>query len=444
MAYEAGVLGAILIDSSLLPDISDILCTEDFEMLAYQEIYQTALDMQTEGKPIDAMTMSGEMKRRSIHTAGTDRLLVDLMGITPTTVNAVLYAKEVKKLSHMRQIHQLLDEAKEYCTDPNSLTDMLMDRLRIIEQGKRKGETKTMAAVSSRFVLWARGEGDVDILTSGHSRLDKIWSGMKPGQLIVVSARPGVGKSAFATNLAYRAAKGGRRAALFSCEMEDLEIMQRLVSTESGVKMDNIVNRSFFGSKDGSGESVAKAVNALKELPILIDDNPAISTLDIRRTLQTEPGIGLVLIDYAQLMTPTKRGENRNLELGEITRTLKVLAKEFQVPVVLLSQLSRKKDETDEPALVDLRDSGSIEQDADTVIMLWKLDHPAQGDMQKVGVKVAKNRQGKSGTVVMYFDGERMRFLETAEEYTPKKGRGRTFEAANRYDPDFPWEVRQA
>ena len=397
----------------------------------------------TIGKPVDPMIITGEMKRRGIHTAGTEALMTDLIRLTATTGNALHHAQELKKLSHARRIRSLVTEAMEQHIDPHELTDALMGGLHTLERdGKRKGKAKAMGAVADKFVLWATGGNGVEPITSGYGRLDRVWGGMRPGQLIIVAARPGVGKSAFATELAHRSAKAGRKSVIFSCEMEDLEIMQRLVSAESGVKMDTIVSRGFARSNDDSSKAAAKALKTLKELPILINDSPVISAQDIRRTLQTEPNIGLVLIDYVQLMIPSKRGENRNLELGEITRALKVIAKEFQVPVVLLSQLSRKKDDTDEPALIDLRDSGSIEQDADTVIMIWKLDYPEPGDMQKVGVKIAKNRQGKMGTVVMYFDGEHMRFLETAEEYRPKKrGRGNGFEAYSGRDPDFPFRT---
>jgi len=443
LEYEIGVLGAVLIDSSVLLDVSGIVQPDDFEHVSYQEAYQVALDLQTSGQAVDAMTISGEMKRRGIHTPETDRFLVECMNITPTATNATIYAQELRKLSRMRKIHRLLDEAKAHCADPDSLTDMLMDRLYGIERGGRKTRAKALSDVADKFVLWATGEDEREPLVSGYGRLDRVWGGLRAGQLIIVAARPGVGKSAFATELAHKAAKSGVRSAIFSCEMEDLEIMQRLVSAASGVKMDTIVSRGFARNNDDSSKAAARAVRELKELPVLIDDSPVISTHDIRRALQTEPGIGLVLVDYVQLMASTGKSERRDLELGEITRSLKIIAKEFQVPVVLLSQLNRNKDETDEPVLTDLRESGNLEQDANTVIMLWKLEIPEPGDMQKIGVKVAKNRQGKCGTAVMYFDGERMKFMETAEEYVPrKKGRGRTFEVSNRYDPDFPWGGR--
>jgi len=225
---------------------------------------------------------------------------------------------------------------------------------------------------------------------------------------------------------------------VFSCEMATMEIVQRYVANRAEVSLDAITDRSFVQGPDGS--KAAQGVERMRGTPLYLYDEPGITTLDIRRVLQTIRNVGFVVVDYIQLMRTVERGENRNLEVAKISGDLKRMAKEFNIPIMALSQLNRAKDEYDEPGLTDLRDSGSLEQDADKVILLWRIEEAKNGALPKIGVKIAKNRMGKTGAVVMYYKGEHMKFLETAEKYVPRKrGRGRQFQSIGGYDPDFPF-----
>lgn len=230
----------------------------------------------------------------------------------------------------------------------------------------------------------------------------------------------------------------GKKVVVFSAEMSTLQFSQRFVANASNVKLEEIMSKE---AKNGAnGTALANAIGEMRKLPLYVYDHPGITLHDIRREIQRLKDVELVIVDYIQLLESTDRSENRNLEVAKLSGGLKKLAKEFKIPILALSQLNRGKDETDEPGLPALRDSGSLEQDADSVMLAWKLEVPEGDELTKIGLKVAKNRMGKSGTVVMYFDGAHMSFKETAEEYVPKRsGYGSQFQMVSGDDPDFPF-----
>jgi replicative DNA helicase len=216
--------------------------------------------------------------------------------------------------------------------------------------------------------------------------------------------------------------------------MSTHELMVRYAAHDSEVSVGAISKKR---TDDVQNAKIAVSMRRMSDVPIRLYDQPGITVHDVRRELQAHRDTGFVVIDYVQLMHGTEKAENRNLEVAKISGDLKRLAKEFNIPVLALSQLSRKSDETDEPVLNDLRDSGSLEQDADKVIMLWLLERPQKGEGKKIGVKVAKNRMGETGVVVMYFDGATMTFKQAAEEYVPQRRTGRGRHYARR-DDDLP------
>lgn len=438
LTHERGVIGSVLFDSRCIPDVIDMINADDFTVDVHREIYETVTDMYASGKAIDPVTISGEMKRTGLMTPEIERYMVDVLLMTPTATNAGLYAKGLRDEANMRRIHRLLNEAMMEHGDPDNLTDAVMEGLYGIERGSRKGKAVTLKEAVAKFTAWAAKDTDEACINLGYSRLDKILRGMSPGNLVLLAARPGVGKSAFGADLALRTAERGTPTAIFSCEMSTLEIVQRYVASRANVDLDNVIDRAFKLGE--AGKRTARALSEMGDIPLLLYDEPGITVADIRRTLQTEKGIGFVVVDYIQLMQSVDKSENRNLEVAKITGALKGLAKEFKIPIMALSQLNRDKGETDEPAINDFRDSGAIEQDADIAIFIWKLEQPHPGELTKIGVKIAKNRMGQTGTVVMYFDGAHMSYKETAEEYVPKKqGRGRQFQPVNSYDPEFPF-----
>lgn len=434
LTHEAGLIGSILLDSSCLLEILDVVSEEDFTSDTYRAIYKTAVNLYMSGVAVDPLTIAGEMKKDNAMTADTERLMIDLFQMTATTTNAGLFAKGIRSEANMRRIRQLLESSVMEHGDPDSLTDAIMEGLYCIERGGKKGRAVTLDEAISDFKAWAFCGEDAGRINLGYGRLDKILRGMNPGNLILLAARPGVGKSAFAADLALRTAKRGRPTAIFSCEMSTLEIVQRYMSNAADIDLNDILEKSFLYGEPG--ERATEAAREMSSVPLHLYDEPGITVADIRRTLQTVKDIGFVVVDYIQLMRSLDRSENRNLEVAKISGDLKKLAREFKIPVMALSQLNRGKREDDEPGLEALRDSGALEQDADIAIFIWKLEPPKQGEFPKMGVKIAKNRMGQTGTVVMYYNGSRMKFLETAEEYAPEfRGHGRKF---HQIDLDLP------
>jgi len=437
LTHETGVIGSILFDSRCMPDVTGLVSADDFTADSYREIYETATNMYAAGETVDPVTIAGEMRRAGLMTPEIERLMIDLLQMTATASNASLYAKGLRDEANMRRICKLLNGAMMEYGDPDELTDAVMEGLYGIERGGRRGGSITLKEAIAKFTAWASKDADEACIDLGYPRLDKMLRGMSPGNLVLLAARPGVGKSAFAADLALRTAECGTGTAIFSCEMSILEIVQRYVANRAGIDLDDVLDRKFKHGE--AAKRTAGALSEMGEFPLRLYDEPGITVADIRRELQTKKGIGFVVVDYIQLMQSVGKSENRNLEVAKISGDLKKLAREFSIPIMALSQLNRGKDEIDEPSLNDFRDSGALEQDADIAIFVWKLGQPKPGELAKIGVKIAKNRMGQTGVVVMYFDGAHMSYKETAEEYTPKKqGRGRQFQAANSYDPDFP------
>jgi len=436
LTYETGLIGSIIIYGDCFPHVDLIVNGDDFRNEICSEAYNAASRIYLSGGIIDPLTIVDEMIKAGTNENTVREWVRDMMVMTPTASNAELYAVGIRNASRLRKITNLLNESMMEYTDPDNLTDVVMEGLLTIERGEKKGRTKSFKESIERFKSWLLAKDDNRRLNTGYSRLDGILNGLHPGNLAILAARPSVGKSALGCELALRTAESGIVSVIFSCEMTDIEITQRFLANRTQVNLDEIISKKIMID----GQAGSKVVVGMRELiskQLHIYDDPDITVSDIRRMLQTIKNVGLVVIDYIQIMKPTEKSENRNIEISKITNSLKQMAKEFQVPIVALSQLNRTKDEYDEPVFNDLRDSGAIEQDADKVIFLWKLGAPEKGEVQKIGVKIAKNRMSKTGTVIMQFSGEQMRFSETYEEYVSKKrGRSRTFTQIN--DMDLP------
>jgi len=268
-----------------------------------------------------------------------------------------------------------------------------------------------MTAAALEYINFLTDKDDGNRVDTGFAIVDSILKGMFKGQLIGLAGRPGCGKSAFSTNIALNVAKKGKAVAIFSQEMEAYEIVERMISNQTAIPMDALIEKLNGINEEKQNflyEKIMNEANVLSKLPIHISDIRKLTTIEIKIICQQIKDLNLIIIDYLQLMFPTKKEQNRNLEISQITRELKILASELQCPILLLSQLNRSKEETEKPSLNDYRDSGAIEQDLVKSIMLWKTDV----ESNSIGLTVNKNRRGRTGDVELKFDGRYMTYSE--------------------------------
>jgi replicative DNA helicase len=416
LAYEHGVLAGMIDSPHLIPDVLEILSPDDFANPDCREIFPDIVQRYEDGKPVNFYALSEQMRE-------TKAALAKLAGGEWNRTVVTDLAQRVKAASVKRQLSALLAEAADDQRPARDMLDELIESIYKLTGRKTANRPKELRDVLAEFDTWRTSAEAKPARKTGYMRLDGLLGGMEQGQLIMLAARPALGKSAFGAEVAIRAARNGTKTLIFSCEMARLEIAQRYIARQSGVALADILRRQNTAEEM---RDIGDAIADMTPLPLLICDDAGITTRDIRRVLQSTRDVGLIVVDYIQLMRAVGNVPNRNLEIAQISGDLKVIAKEFRLTVFALSQLNRAKDEKDEPALNDLRDSGSLEQDADKVILFWRIGEDS--GRKKIAAKVAKNRMGDTGTLVMYFDGAHMQFTETAEEYVPKKrGRGREF-----------------
>jgi replicative DNA helicase len=315
-------------------------------------------------------------------------------------------------------LHQAAEEIRLFHAVQDALSecdakDLPSELIRIGQDAVRGslGKRRTMQELVMQL-FEGFSSGPTRRLDTGFQKLDGYLMGMRPGNLVILAARPGVGKSAFAMQIAENVAKAGKKVIVYSMEMKGEELTERLIANHSGVPMDHIIQHEF---EKADWQKMTDAANELYKLPIIVNDEANVAPSKVRTEALEIGDAELIVVDYVGLMESDggKRAkENRNLELGSISRDLKKIAAELEIPVLMLCQLNRDVDEMTMPELRHLRDSGELEQNANKILFLWKIDE----EQQTVGVSVAKNRQGKKGIVQMLFDGEHMRFLERYED----------------------------
>lgn len=422
LTNEMGVIGSVLLDPNTIDMPIDLrIKPQDFTEEYYRLIYESAVSVYQKGQPIDPITIKREAVTLDPSFDGTEinKVMIDAMDYIPTPKNMKVYCEALKNDSKQRELVKIVDSVEHNSLDADETIDELIEKLSNLQKGSTKRGKRTsvsLAEAGAEFISWMTSDTEPR-MKLGYSGVDMLMGGMGPGDLVILAARPSVGKSAFSGNIMLETMKRGKKTLLFTAEMPVLQFFQRFVATKSGVALQNILSKN---AKNGTqGAELADGVKEMQEMPGFIFDHPGITLHDIKRELQRINDVGLIVVDYLQLMKSTERSERRDLEVGKLTSGLKQLAMEFQIPIIVLSQLNRGKDELDEPALGDLRDSGNIEQDADSVLMLWKLERTEPGEIAKVGLKVAKCRSGVQGVRVMHFDGQYMRFTESAEEYVP-------------------------
>ncbi|SFJ90376.1 replicative DNA helicase [Paenibacillus sp. UNC496MF] len=418
MEAEQAVLGAVLLQTEALITAMERLRSEDFYLPSHQLIYEAMVDLGENNQPIDLVTLTAYLQdRQQLEEIGGVSYLAKLGNAVPTAANVDYYAQIVEEKSMLRR---LIRTATNIVSDGYAAADdvglMLSDaEARIMELSNRRSSSGFISIRDVLMEVFERVEhlysnkGGSTGIPSGFTDLDKMTSGFQRNDLIIVAARPSVGKTAFALNIAQNVGVRSRETvAIFSLEMSAAQLVQRMICAESNVD----AGRMRTGYLEGDDwEKLTMAIGSLSEAQIYIDDTPGITVADIRakcRRLKKERGLGMILIDYLQLIQGRgKAGENRQQEVSEISRTLKQIARELEVPVIALSQLSRGVEQRQDkrPMMSDLRESGSIEQDADIVAFLYRDDYYDKESEKKniIEIIIAKQRNGPVGTVELAF-----------------------------------------
>ena len=411
---EQAVLGSMLIDAECVKDVMDQLRPEDFYLRANREIFETIYSMFVYSKPIDGVTVAGEMEKNGLYNDNTRSYLLQLMEITPTSANVMEYAKIVRDKALMRAVATAAGDitamVQEGTGSAGDLLEAAEQKIYAIRRGRNAQSMVTIGVVLQDVMerlaeLTAAGGEKVPGLSTGFSAVDSKINGLNDSDLLLLAARPGMGKTSMALNVALSAAKeSGKTVAIFSLEMSREQLVTRLIATEGLVENTRLVTGNL---RESDWVKIAEAASALSRTDIRIDDNPLLTVADMNAKCRRLDNLGLVVIDYLQLMTSAGgkgySGENRQQAVSDISRMLKIMAKELQVPVLCLSQLSRanEKREDKRPMLSDLRESGAIEQDADIVMFLYRDDYYNE-DSEKRNIAeciIAKNRHGETGKV---------------------------------------------
>lgn len=421
---EQSVLGSMLLDKELIPGVLEVLKKEDFYREDHAEIFEAIIDLFDKAEPIDIITVSEQLKERgTLDKVGGLEYITNIATGVHTTANAKYYANIVEEKSILRKLIKASSEIMAISYEAAEDVNIILDKAEksifdILQKRNTKGFTHIKDVLVDTFNRLEELYNNKDYVTgvpSGFIDLDYKTSGFQNSDLILIAARPAMGKTAFALNIAqYAAVYKKVPVAIFSLEMSKEQLVNRLLCSEALIDSQKIKTGSL---EDDDWDKIALALGPLSEAPIYIDDTPGISVMEIRakcRRLKLEKNLGLVVIDYLQLMQGRGRAESRQQEISEISRSLKILAKEINVPVIALSQLSRAPDaRTDHrPVLSDLRESGAIEQDADMVIFIYRDDY-YNPDTEKKNIAeiiIAKHRNGSTGTVELIWLGQYTKF----------------------------------
>ena len=420
LTAEQSVLGALLYDANTLNLAVESLRPGDFYLPAHREIFAAALKLNADGMAVDLVTVEAELRRKgSLAMVGGADYLVDLTGIAPTTVNSRYYIRIVREKSTLRQ---LIDASARIRQDAMSQQDdvqVILNRAEkeIFDISMSRGGTDTLRHIGEAMMVafrrveeLERNKGGITGVPTGFVDLDKLLTGLHGGELVLIGARPSMGKTSFAMNICTYAALKKKQIAVSSLEMPREQIALRMLCGDARVNMQSVRQGTM---KDDDWTRLARSLGPLSATEVYIDDTAGITPSQLRsrcRRMMMEHGLDMIVIDYLQLMVSDSRNENRQQEVSEISRSLKGIAQELRVPLVACAQLSRANTQRSvkRPVLSDLRDSGSIEQDADVVMFLHRESYYNDtGDNKNVAeVIVAKQRNGPLGTVQLAWLGE--------------------------------------
>ena len=411
---EQAVLGSMLIDADCVKDVMDKLQAQDFYLRTNREIFETIYHMFVYSQPIDGVTVAGELEKNGLYNDNTRSYLLQLMEVTPTSANVMEYVRIVQDKSLMRQVAQAAGNITAMVQEGGGAAGDMLEaaeqQIYAIRRGRSAQGMVTVGMVlgdvmSQLAELSANGGRTVPGLSTGLSAVDAKINGMNKSDLLLLAARPGMGKTSMALNVALSAAReSGKTVAIFSLEMSKEQLVTRLIASEGLVENQRLITGNL---RESDWQRIAEAASALSRMDIRIDDNPLLTVADMNAKCRRIDNLGFVVIDYLQLMASSGAkgysGESRQQVVSDISRMLKIMAKELQVPVLCLSQLSRanEKREDKRPMLSDLRESGAIEQDADIVMFLYRDDYYNENSEKRNIAEciIAKNRHGETGKV---------------------------------------------
>ena len=430
MEAERSVLGSMFLDPKAVFIALERLLPEDFYAKRNQLIFEAMGELSESGKPIDTVTVVDRLERRGLLSDVDDTLYIaDLAGSVPSASSVQYYVDIVEQKSVLRALieagNEIIRDAAHSEEEVAEIVNRAGDLIYKIAVKRRRDSLEHIkkALLEGYQIIGESMQSDTGLLgiPTGFKRLDRKLSGLQKSQLIIVAGRPGMGKTSFALNIAQHVEISGQiPVAVFSLEMSREQLAMRMLCSEALVDSQKTRNG---GLTYDDFEKLAKGIEVLGKAPVYIDDSPTITVMEMlakARRLKKEKGLGLVVIDYLQLMTGKDRRENRQQEISGMTRSLKIMAKELELPVILLSQLSRasEKRDTKRPMLSDLRESGSIEQDADVVLFIHRESYYNQeaegGDITQI--IVAKQRSGPTGDVNVGWRGEYTQFMELADQ----------------------------
>ncbi len=429
---EVSVLGSMLLSKDAIAEVNEVVHADDFYRGAHRTLFEAICDLYDRGEPVDPVTLGDELEGRgTLESVGGVVAISDLISRVPTAANAAYYARIVAEQALRRrlidagtQITRIGYNGEQGAEESVDAAEALM--YQVSQHGRVSEFTPMKELLTESFELIEKlheSDSAVTGLATGFIDFDDLTAGLQDQNLVIIAARPGMGKSTLVTNLATNVAVELRRpAALFSLEMSKTELVQRVLASEAKVDSERLRTGRL---QDADWPKLSQAMGRLAEAPLFIDDTPGLNMMELRsksRRLKQKHGLDLIIVDYLQLMQSHRRAESRVQEVSELSRGLKILAKELDVPVIALSQLSRKpEDRTDRrPQLADLRESGSIEQDADLVAFIYRdevydPESPAKGEAELI---VAKHRNGPLRTVRLSFIGHHSRFANMARGST--------------------------
>ena len=429
---EQAVLGSMLIDPECIKDVMDKLQPGDFYLRQNREIFEAIYSMFSYARPVDGITVAEELRKNGTYDEQTTRrYLAELMEITPTSANVMEYVKIVRDKALLRGVAIAASEitamVQEGIGTAADTLDAAEQKIFAVRRGQSAQDmvpiSRVLPDVLERLGEMTESQDHMPGLSSGFSAVDAKITGLNKSDLLLLAARPGMGKTSFALNIALNVARSSRKTvAVFSLEMSAEQLVTRILSGEALVENYRLRTGNL---RETDWQKIAAAASVLNQLDIRVDDNPMLSAADMNAKCRRLDNLGLVVIDYLQLMTSagdkSNRGENRQQVVSDISRMMKIMAKELNVPVICLSQLSRANEKRDDkrPMLSDLRESGAIEQDADIVMFLYRDDYYNE-DSEKHNIAeciIAKNRHGETGKVELRWMPEYTQFATLDNRY---------------------------
>lgn len=430
---EKSLLGAVLIDEETLADISEHVTSKDFYDKRHATIYSAIMRLYEKHRPVDLLTLTDELNRKKeLEIIGGSAYLTELTNYVPTSAHAEAYAELVAQKAVRRRLIKASAEISELGYNEDTSTQELLEKAEtelfsVSDQSLKQDLVSIESILTESFDRMEelhRNKGQLRGVRTGYRDLDNMTAGLQRSDLIILASRPAMGKTTLVTNLAYNVATVAKQPVLFfSLEMSKEQLVDRMLADASGVDAWNIRTGNL---SDDDFSKLSEAMGEMAEAPIFIDDTPGVSVLEMRtkaRRAMHEQPLGLIIVDYLQLMQPSGRSDgNRVQEVSEISRGMKLIARELNVPVVALSQLSRAVESRNPqiPQLADLRESGSIEQDADIVMFIYREAYynPETERGNITDLIIAKHRNGPTGKVELYFHPERLRFMSVDKKHS--------------------------